>query len=165
MATPTNLPAAQTTGNVLTSAYVNDLRGAFRILQVVESANDTTLRSRSSTTFLDSGLTLNITPQATSSKILLVYQINLFADTATTGMCVRSVRGASTVVAFDNDNGYGTSSGLAVNSTFYAFDAPATTSALTYKIQFNRNQGAGIVYMNAAGSGTGSRFFAMEISL
>ena len=165
MATPTNLPAAFTVGQVLTSTQQNDLRGAFRILQIVESANDTTLRSRTSTTFVDSGLTLNITPQATTNKILLVYQINLFADAATTGGCFRSVRGASTVVAFDNDNGYGTSSGLSVNNTFYAFDSPATVSATTYKIQFNRNQGAGTVYMNAAGSGTLSRFFAMEISL
>ena len=33
MATPTNLPATQTSGNVLTAAWLNDLRGAFRILQ------------------------------------------------------------------------------------------------------------------------------------
>lgn len=165
MATPTNLPAAQTTGNVLTAAYMNDLRGAFRILQVVESANDTSLRSTTSATFQDSGLTLTITPQATSNKILCVYFLNTFVDTATTGLGVRLLRGASTVVVTDKDNGYGTSSGNVSNSTFFYLDAPSTTSATTYKIQYNRNQGSGIAYMNAAGAGTISRFLAMEISL
>ena len=165
MATPTNLPAAQTTGNVLTAAYMNDLRGAFRILQVVESANDTTLRSTTSATFSDSGLTLTITPQASTNKILCGYFVNGYASAATTGMGIRLLRGASTNVVTDLDNGYGSASGNAYNTMFYYIDSPATTSAVTYKIQYNRNQGTGTVYMNAAGAGTNSRFFAMEISL
>ena len=164
MATPTNLPAAQTTGNVLTAAYVNDLRGAFRILQVVESANDTTLRSTTSTTFADSGLSLTITPQASTNKILCVYFVNGYAGGATTGLGIRLLRGASTAVVSDLDNGYGSASGNAFNTMFYYIDAPSTTSATTYKIQYNRNQGASIAYMNAAAAPV-SRFFAMEISL
>ena len=165
MATPTSLPAAQTTGNVLTAAYMNDLRGAFRILQVVESANDTTLRSTTSSTFSDSGLTLTITPQATTNKILCVYLVNGYSGSSLTGVGFRLLRGASTVVVTDKDNGYGSSSEISFNTTFFYIDSPATTSATTYKIQYNRNQGAGVAYMNAAGAGTNSRFFAMEISL
>jgi hypothetical protein len=164
MATPTSLPAAQTSGNVLTAAYVNDLRGAFRILQIVESANDTTLRSTTSTTFSDSGLTLTITPQATTNKILCIYAINGFVAGATTGLGIRLLRGASTAVGTDLDNGYGSASGNAFNTMLYYIDSPATTSATTYKIQYNRNQGATIAYMNAAATPV-SRFFAMEISL
>jgi len=164
MATPTSLPAAQTTGNVLTAAYVNDLRGAFRILQVIESVNDTTLRSTTSTTFFDSGLTLTITPQASTNKILCVYFVNGYAGGGTTGVGIRLLRGASTAVVSDLDNGYGSASGNAFNTMFYYIDAPATTSATTYKIQYNRNQGASTAYMNAAATPV-SRFFAMEISL
>lgn len=164
MATKTNLPAAQTTGNVLTAAYVNDLRGAFRILQVVESANDTTLKSTTSLTFADSSLTLTITPQATSNKILCVYVVNGFVAGSTTGLGLRLLRGASTVVGTDYDNGYGSASGNAFNTMLYYIDSPATTSATTYKIQYNRNQGATTAYMNAATAPV-SRFFAMEISL
>lgn len=164
MATPTSLPAVQTSGNVLTAAYMNDLRGAFRILQVVESANDSTLRSTTSTTFSDSGLTLTITPQATTNKILCVYVVNGYVAGIVTGLGIRLLRGASTVVGSDLDNGYGSGSGNAFNTMLYYIDSPATTSAVTYKVQYNRNQGATIAYMNAAASPV-SRFFAMEISL
>jgi hypothetical protein len=165
MATPTNLPASFVTGAVLTAAQQNDLRGAFRILQIVESTPTTSLVTSTSTTFQDCGLSLTITPQATTNKILCVYMINGFTSAATTGLGIRLLRGASTVVGSDLDNCYGTSSGIATNSTLYLFDAPATTSATTYKVQMNRNQGAGTAYMNAAGAGTMSRFFAFEVSL
>lgn len=164
MATPTNLPAAQTTGAVLTAAYMNDLRGAFRILQVVESANDTTIRTTTSTTFADSGLSLTITPQATTNKILCVYVVNGYVTVATTGMAFRLLRGASTSVGIDYDNGYGSASGNAFNTMLYWIDSPSTTSATTYKVQYSRNQGTGTAYMNAALAPV-SRFFAMEISL
>ena len=164
MATPTNLPASFSTGAVLTAAQMNDLRGAFRILQVIESANDSTLRTTTSLTYADSGLTLTITPQATSNKILCVYMINGYVSAATTGLGIRLARG-STAIATDLDNGYGSNSGNAFNSTLFYIDSPATTSATTYKIQYNRNQGTGTAYMNATGSGIISRMFAMEISL
>lgn len=163
MATPTNLPAAVTAGQVATASDFNNLRGAFRILQVVASANDTTLRSTTSATPADSGLTLTITPQATTNKILLVYVINGYVNTSGTGLGVQTIRG-STACGVDLDNGYGSGSGNAFNTMLYAIDSPNTTAATTYKVQYWRNQGTGIAYMNAAGSGTLSRFFAMEIS-
>jgi hypothetical protein len=163
MATPTNLPAVAVSGNVLTAAYVNNLRGAFRVLQVIQSVNDTTLRSTTSATFSDSALTLTITPQASTNKILCVYVVNGFVGGAATGLGLRLLRGASTVVGVDEDNGYGSASGNAFNTMLYYIDSPATTSATTYKIQYNRNSGATTAYMNAAANPT-SRFFAMEIS-
>jgi len=164
MATPTTLPASFATAQVLTASQMNDIRGAFRILQVVESVNDTSLRSTTSATFADSALTLTITPQASTNKILCVYFVNGYASAATTGVGIRLLRGASTAVVSDLDNGYGSASGNAFNTMFYYIDAPATTSSTTYKIQYNRNQGAGTAYVNASASPV-SRFFAMEISL
>jgi hypothetical protein len=165
MATPTSLPAAFTDNTALPAASLNNLRGAFRILQVVESVNDTTLRSTTSATFSDTALTLTITPQSSTNKILCVYLVNGYSGSTITGVGIRLLRGASTAVVVDKDNGYGSTSENAFNATFFYIDSPATTSATTYKIQFNRNQGAGIAYVNAAGAGTNSRFFAMEISL
>ena len=72
MATPTSLPAAFVDNTTLSAATLNNLRGAFRVLQVVESVNDTALKSTTSLTFADSLLTLTITPQATTNKILCV---------------------------------------------------------------------------------------------
>ena len=165
MATPTNLPASFASGSTLSAATMNNLRGAFRILQVVESVNDTTQRSSTSTTFQDTALTLTITPQATTNKILCVYFINGYSAGSITGIGIRLLRGASTAVVVDKDNGYGSNSEISFNTSFFYIDSPSTTSATTYKIQFNRNQGAGIAYVNASGAGVNSRFFAMEISL
>ena len=41
MATPTNLPASFVAGAILTAAQQNDLRGAFRVLQVVQGTTTT----------------------------------------------------------------------------------------------------------------------------
>ena len=163
MATPTSLPASFTS-STLASATMNNLRGAFRILQVIESANDTTLRTTTTTTYADSGLTLTITPQATTNKIICCYQVCGYVTAATTGVGLRLLRGASTAVVADLDNGYGTTSGNTFNGMMYYIDSPATTSATTYKIQYNRNQGAGTGYINSTAVPI-SRFFAMEISL
>jgi hypothetical protein len=132
------------------------------VLQIVESANDTTLRSSTTTTFGDTGLTLTITPKSVSSKILCLYGLQTYTSAATTGVGLRLLRGATTVVT-DIDNAYGTASGVSVTTQLYYLDSPATTSATTYKIQFNRNQGAGTSYINASGAGV-SRMLAMEIS-
>ncbi len=132
------------------------------VLQIVESANDTTLRSSTTTTFGDTGLTLTITPKSVSSKILCIYNLQLFSSGGATGVGIRLVRGATTVVT-DIDNAYGTAGGVGVVAEFFYLDSPATTSATTYKIQFNRNQGANIAYTNASGAGV-CRMLAMEIS-
>ena len=162
MATPTSLPASFTS-STLASATMNNLRGAFRILQVVESANDTTLRTTTTTTFADTGLTATITPQATSNKILFIYWVNGYVGGPTTGVSLRVLRGATNVVT-DQDYGYGSASGNAFNAMGYYIDSPSTTSATTYKVQYNRNQGATTGYVNAAAAPT-SRFVIMEISL
>jgi len=38
MATPTSLPASFTSGQVLTAAQMNNLRGGFRVLQVEQAS-------------------------------------------------------------------------------------------------------------------------------
>lgn len=132
------------------------------VLQIVESANDTTLRSSTTTTFGDTGLTLTITPKSVNSKILCLYGVQTYSSGATTGVGLRLLRGATTVVT-DIDNAYGSASGVSVTTQLYYLDSPSTTSATTYKIQFNRNQGASTSYVNASGSGV-SRMLAMEIA-
>ena len=80
MATPTTLPATFTAGQVLTAAQMNNLRGAFRILQVVTgtSATNTTTTS---TSYVTSGLSASITPSATSSKVM-IFVSGVFSNNA-----------------------------------------------------------------------------------
>jgi len=155
MATPPTLPAAFVSGNVLTAAQLNDLRGAFRVLQVVE-ANKLDVFSTASTSYIDvTGWTATITPSATTSKILVVYSATTSVSSATyTGFQI--VRGVTAI-------GNGTASGSKVpaNKAYYDtagaggesiygsfLDSPSTTSATTYKMQV-KNHSANTLYVGA----------------
>ena len=144
MATPTNLPAAVATGDVGTAAQFNNLRGAFRILQVVQGTT-TTVASTTSATYADTTLTASITPQSSTSKILVIVSQSIYTSASGTGANIRVDRSGTTVTT-SIDQCYGTASGLSAQYNMSYLDSPATTSALTYKTTFARNAGAGIVY-------------------
>ena len=100
MATPTTLPASFSAGAVLTAAQMNNLRGAFRVLQVV-GATYSTQTSSSSSTFADTGLTASITPSATSSKILVFVQQAGCGKTSSDTECqLKLVRGVTDISTF-----------------------------------------------------------------
>ena len=165
MATPTNLPAAQTTGNVLTAAYVNDLRGAFRVLQVVQGTTSTQA-SNSTNVFADTGLTASITPQSATSKVLVfVSQNNCQKSTGDTqnSIMLSLFRGATSITEFANFGLY-TDSSLQNRGSFSTvfLDTPNTTSATTYKTQFrNAANAASVTCQTSAGTST---IILMEIS-
>jgi hypothetical protein len=178
MATPTTLPAAFVAGQVLTAAQQNALRGAFRVLQVV-STNKSDTFSVTSGSYTDvTGLSVSITPSATSSQILVIASINGSQDIGINDSAVQLVRG-STAIAIGDASGshvqastmfqayFGSSSDF-VGITF--LDSPATTSATTYKIQVRSVTGSAITYINrsktdnATGPRTVSSITVMEIS-
>jgi len=135
MATPTNLPAAQTTGNVLTAAYMNDLRGAFRILQIVTGTTATQATFTSSTA-ATTGITATITPQSNTSKILVFSSIGgCNKQTNDTGLNLFIYKNGSLLVktgaAICKNSSGNEENGHA--SALY-LDSPATTSATTYAI-------------------------------
>ena len=137
MATPTNLPAAFTVGEVLTSADMNLLRGGFRVLQVVADSNSTQTFTNG-TNYVNTGLTATITPQFSTSKILVLVSQNGLLKVIDTSMGLRLVRGA-TVISQIGLSLMRTDS-AAVNATSAStsyLDSPATTSATTYFTQFN----------------------------
>jgi len=157
MATPTTLPATFTAGNVLTAAQMNDLRGAFRILQVVNAKTSTTASS-SVQTFADTNLTATITPSSTSSKILVLVSQNGLYKTSGGGNAVnlKLLRAGTNIQNIAVELGYSPTAQeliLGTTSTCY-LDSPATTSATIYKTQFsNRVAGASVsVQINSAES-------------
>ena len=166
MATPTTLPAAAVAGDVLTAAYVNALRGAFRVLQVV-SANYSTQAANTTNTYADTGLTATITPSATTSKILvLVNQAGILKGgvSAATACDLSLFRGATNISFFCYGAGYtnSASTNTVGNSSTMYLDSPATTSATTYKTQF-RNQVASDGVIVQFGSSV-SNIVLLEIS-
>jgi len=149
MATPTNLPASFTSGDVLTAVNMNNLRGAFRILQVV-SANYSTQTSSTSGTYADSGLSATITCQATSSKVLVVINQLGYISSGGTEEGVRLVRNLPTdPTVLQTQTGCVYSAGGAASGavSFIYLDSPASTSAITYRTQLARTAGAGTVYL------------------
>jgi hypothetical protein len=175
MATPTNLPAAFSVGQVLTSTQQNDLRGAFRVLQV-KSTSDTTLRTTTSDYPQVSTLNVSITPQSTSSLILITATISAEITTAGVNPNRIAVFGIS----------YGTGSTTSIFRTrqsaqlaasadmFFSLPmeflhSPATTSACVYNVLFGRYSGTfnnGVQICPDAGGGAQGRstITVMEIS-
>jgi hypothetical protein len=139
MATPTNLPAPAVAGQVLTAEYVNQLAGAFRVLQIV-SATDNTLVSNSTNVFADTGLTANITCQSTTSKVLVIVSQSFSKASGNANNAVQSriMRGATSIIQFQVAAGFtGSDSNFVGPSASCVFlDSPASIAAQTYKTQF-----------------------------
>lgn len=131
------------TGNVLTvSGGVPTWAapaGGGKVLQAV-SATYSTAGQTSGTTFVDSGLSVSITPSATSSKVLVMATVPMAAtrNTGYVGVKGALVRG-STQLSFANMIVEASGASLAANHTVYSvtwLDSPSTTSSTTYKIQY-----------------------------
>lgn len=165
MATPTNLPASFVAANVLTAAQLNNVRGAFRILQVV-SGSYSTATSNSTTTYADTGLSATITPQDSASKILVYVNhaaCYKAAGGAFSGLNTRLVRGSTTIITWASGLGYtAVSSELTFNANWVYLDSPATTSATTYKTQFANNVAVASVQVQT--SNTTSTMILLEVS-
>ena len=169
MPTPTSLPSSWTAGDVLTSASLNNIRGAFRILQVVQSAKTDT-STMSGSTFTDiPGLSVTITPYSNTSKFLLFAQVNFGSNNqpvqfrftgGNSGNYVGDTAGSRTRVAMDKD---GESLDSMVDVSFLYLDSPATASAVTYKVQAKVTN-ANTFYINRSNTDTDSATFARGAS-
>ena len=174
MATPTSLPATFVAGNVLTAAEMNNLRGAFRILQVV-STTKTDHFSTTGTGVDITGMSVTLTPSSTDSKVLILVMLSLGSQT-TTGATIFLDRGGTNIAV-------GTA-GSSINASLFArfainngnigdhsivhLDSPATTSATTYKLVMNTEPPGSTIYVNRRYSDatvcTVSSITAMEVS-
>jgi hypothetical protein len=119
------------------------------VLQVV-SATYGTLTSTSTDTFVDTGLTATITPKFSTSKILIISNQNGIAKTtssASNSIGFRLLRGSTSLGNFGVFVGYtaNTQDNVTGSVSFNYLDSPATTSATTYKIQFNSSLNSGAV--------------------
>jgi hypothetical protein len=136
-----------------------------KVLQVVRSSATSSV-STTSTSFVDYGLSVTITPRSTSSRILVMANFTgggLKASSA--AYASFAIRKGSTVV--QEASIYIEASGVtAINSEVPVFliaqDSPATTSAVTYKLSLLSGTGANAVVFSQ-GSGI-VEMIAMEIA-
>jgi hypothetical protein len=143
---------------------MNDLRGAFRVLQVVY-ASTTTQTTTTTSTYATTTLTANITPQSTTNKILVFTNTQyLCGDPLNTmGLRITRVVGGSPTTVLTNDGaasaGNSSVQGLASQVTL---DSPATTSAVTYRQDFARTSGVNTIFTQV--SSNPSTIVLIEIS-
>lgn len=161
MATPTTLPSTFVAGDVLTAAQMNNLRGAFRVLQVVSTTKTDTFTT-TSTSFTDvTGLSATITPSATSNLVLVLVSMGMSNTVAQAYVHSALIRGSTQIALGDAAgtrtrafNGMMQAGGTAVNNEVLNFgggiflDSPATTAATTYKMQIRVNANTGTVNRN-----------------
>jgi hypothetical protein len=142
---------------------MNDLRGAFRVLQVV-AATTATQATSSSSVLADTNLTATITPSATSSKVLVYVSQNGVGKGNNAYAIIRLLRGATAINTLDETAAYTNSAAenrVGSVSGMY-LDSPATTSATTYKTQFSSALGNATVLVQSGNAE--SSIVLMEIS-
>ena len=135
-----------------------------KALQVV-SMETSALNTTSSTSYVDSTITLAITPSATSSKVLVMYEVNGVAKDVTASKVQILLKRDSTDLKAISDV---LADGITDDRSHIAgfdLDSPSTTSATTYKIQYKRVSGSGDVNINKVSSTaqTTSSITLMEI--
>jgi len=127
---------------------------AGNIIQVVQTVkSDTT--STTSQTFGDiSGLSVNITPSSSSSKILFIADVAIGGDNNTTHS-FKLLRGSTDIYIADTASNRIRASGAFGHNYTYGYsqvtktflDSPSSTSQQTYKVQWRVGY-AGTMYLN-----------------
>ena len=170
-----NVKLSTANTSILNSSGNPILRQTGSVLQVV-SATKTNTASTTSTTPVDTGLELTITPVSSTSKILLMTTV-MASQSAIKRIYFRFAGGNSSAAVGDANTGHeatfsinsrsGDSYIMLPGCASY-LDSPATTSAITYKIQWWVESDTG--YLNrpgtidANGANTVSTITAMEIA-
>jgi hypothetical protein len=136
-----------------------------KILQVVSLFEDATPSGIGSTTstMATSGIEIDITPSATSSKIYIIFSTGYMQVPSSNSIEVNIKRDSTFLGTGAQDMAYNNSnfSTLATNLTLHVVDSPSTTSAVTYSVWIGNTQSSGTV--NIAGTGSTYCLSAMEI--
>jgi len=145
---------------VLKRMDYSHIKGGGKVLQVV-SATDGTERSTTSTSWVtaSSTLTLDITPSATSSKILLLLSTNIYinANDAT----ITIFRDSTNLGHADYGFSYLHITADYTHPTIIELDSPSSTSQITYAMYIRNISGSSTVY--AGKLGAKKSLVAMEI--
>ena len=161
------LPAS--TGTVLTTGSPQ----SGGVIQVVNATYGTS-SSTTSTSFVDTGLTVSITPKFATSKILVLvsaqWQTYPSANSRDSGGAFQLVRGSTGIWSPNTVSVYldvQLAAGVQVNMvnlwSLNYVDSPATTSATTYKLQYNAESGKTLL-INQTGTSAPASITLLEIA-
>jgi hypothetical protein len=142
--------------------------GGGKVLQVV-AAYTSTQTTNSSSTYADTTLTATITPTLNTSQILvLVSQNGVFKSAANSGNAValRLLKGASVLDVITGGAGATNATLENIIGVSYSYlDSPATTSATTYKTQFQNPANVAVVAVQIINAGITSKSSIMLLEI
>jgi len=134
------------------------------VLQVVSQYYNT-YGSTSSTSYVDTGVTLSITPKFSTSKVMVIVGLALGTNNASsTTISTQLVRNGSSLVL--QERALLAQTNTCADVSYQYLDSPATTSSTTYKVQYLCVQGNTVRindYQNSSGSAFSS-ITLMEIA-
>ena len=145
--------------------------GGGKILQVLQ-ATKTDTQTTTTAGFVDvTGLSIAITPAATSSKILVMANVLVIGTVGAAGAFSLIVRDSTEIAIGDtagsrlrvSAGGYAPDSGDQRHHSTVWLDSPSTTSATTYKVQFTAN-GTYTAYINRTQTDTDSSGYGRGVS-
>jgi hypothetical protein len=129
-----------------------------RILQVV-SMTTSTETIATTTTYVDTTISLSIAPSLATSKVLVMaVAAGLAKRDQNTFGALQLLRGSSALVVMDGQFGYtGNTDHMGGGCAAINYlDSPATTSSITYKVQVKNVVGTGQLRVNWDGNSTSS---------
>jgi hypothetical protein len=119
----------------------------------------------------DSGITATITPTSATSKILVIFSASVRSARSAneTKSQAQLLRGATKIIDMNTESFIGaqftgaTSADIIGQMTNHYLDSPATTSAITYKVQGSVNSTGGSQAINFQYNSSQSTITLMEI--
>ena len=136
------------------------------VLQVVQGTQDVGTGSITSSSFVNTGLSVSITPTSANSKILVIHSGNFNTQSATSWADLTLYRDiSSTLTHLGYTNGFNGIYGDAddhTSSSINYLDSPNTTSSVVYRIYIKSRNGTTGVRFNPDGHRT--TLIAMEIA-
>jgi len=174
MAAGKTIPAAALTGTLpaLDGSALTNLPGGGKVLQVVQTVKTDTYTASGYTTWTDiTGMSASITPSATSSKILVLTNLQYSTDGLGGIRLMRDAtaigRGDAASTRLQSTMGakyLRTVNDIASNTSLY-LDSPSTTSSTTYKLQANLQYDlAYTLYINRGASDVDDTYSSRPIS-
>ena len=157
----TNLSASNLTSGTIPTARITALPAGVggKVLQVVQGT-DTAETDTSSTSYVATGLSVNITPSSSSNKVLIIAMGMIDNDSSGTAPKVTLYRDSTNIGIADGLSRNYATVRLIVPVTLSKLDTPNSTSQITYAVYIKSASGSQVRF----GESTQQTIVAMEIA-
>lgn len=140
----------------ITKLTVTTLSGFSQKIAQVKKFCTESNTSSTNTSYVDTALTLGITPTLSANSILVLVAVNGFDNTGAFKSFLTIARGGTDLLSGNGGVGFGSNVPAGTNQnpmnvSFVYSDAPASTSALTYTVQIKTSNAGGSARAGAQG--------------